>query len=400
MPSKVKKRGKNSYLLTVVHQQEEYTLTIKADSDLEAEQQWKLFAADVLRGNAISVGTEKMTLTKFYDYWLIHYAKEHLEDTTQVVEEKIFERIDAALGHLRIDKILPKHILEFFEQLKAPDASFKDEPLSQAYIRKHASLLKTLLTTAHEWKFIISNPFKGIKLPKPGKSQKKIPNETEVKHFFALLSDHKILKHRLWVMLAFSLGLRREEIFGLKWKEINFEKRTITIALAAVYIPKKGIKIKDTKTDNSYRTLSMPPDIVFMLTAWHDELKAAAKRRAKRNKVVILDDPTSSEKFVFPKVDGTVGHPHSFNNFLKRLCEDHNITTIGPHVFRHLSGSYLLKGGVDLAAVSAKLGHSDKSFTLKTYIHEVQSAEEHSANVMQGILQTLKPVIKNGQAVN
>lgn len=138
--------------------------------------------------------------------------------------------------------------------------------------------------------------------------------------------------------------------------------------------------------------------ILSLLTSWRDEVKAAAKRRAKRNKVILLDDPTLKEKWLFPQHDGSVGHPHSFNNFLKRFCEDHNISTVGPHVFRHLSGSYLLKSGVDLAAVSAKLGHSDKSFTLKIYIHELQSAEEHSAEVMQGILQTLKPEQKKGQA--
>ncbi|MDF2636102.1 MAG: integrase family protein [Pelosinus sp.] len=175
-------------------------------------------------------------------------------------------------------------------------------------------------------------------------------------------------------MLDFSLGLRREEIFGLKWQEINFDKCTMTIALASVYVPKNGIVIKDTKTDNSYRTLLLPPDIVAMLQEWRDEVKATAKRRAKRNKVVILDDPVGPDKWIFSQPDGhTVGHPHAFNNFLKRFCADHKLPLISPHSFRHLSGGYLLKSGLDIATISAKLGHSDKSFTMKTYIHELQS---------------------------
>jgi integrase len=389
----------NSYLLTVVHEQQEYTNTIKADTKLEAEQAWKLFAADVLKGNALSAGTEKMTLSQFYDYWKMHYADEHLELTTRTTAENVFERIEGALGHLRIDKITPRHILKFFEQLKKSDASFEGQPLSQAYIRKHASLLRTLLTMANQWGFIITNPCEKIKLPKAGRSKKKLPTEEELKRFLAALSKHKIFKHRLWVMFDFSLGLRREEIFGLKWQEINFDKCTMTIALAAVYVLKNGFVIKDTKTDNSYRTLSLPPDIVAMLHEWRDEVKAAAKRRAKRNKVVLLDDPVSADKWVFSQPDGcTVGHPHAFNNFLKRFCEDHELPLISPHSFRHLSGSYLLKSGLDIATISAKLGHSDKSFTMKTYIHELQSAEQHSAQVMQGILNSLKPEIKKGQA--
>jgi hypothetical protein len=76
----------------------------------------------------------------------------------------------------------------------------------------------------------------------------------------------------------------------------------MTIALAAVYAPKNGIVIKDTKTDNSYRTLSLPPDIVAMLQEWRDEVKAAAKRRAKRNKVVV-DDPVGPDKWIFSQPD-------------------------------------------------------------------------------------------------
>ncbi|MEN6411202.1 MAG: site-specific integrase [Veillonellales bacterium] len=398
MPSKIKKRGKDSYLLTVVHEQKEYTKTIQAESKPEAEQQWTLFAAEVLKGKVLSGDSDKMTLAQFYEYWKKHYAEDHLEITTRTLLEGVYDRIGAALGHIRIDKITPKQILNFYEQLRAPDASVDDTPLSQAYIRKHASLLKTLLNTAYQWDFITKNPCDKVKLPKAGRSSKRIPSEEELKQFFAALSTHKILKHRLWVMLSFSLGMRREEIFGLKWKEVNFDKHTLTIALAAVYVPKHGVVIKDTKTDNSYRTISLPPDIVAMLADWKEEVKAAAKRRAKRNKVVVLDDPVGPDKWLFTKWDGSVAHPHSFNSFLSSFCEEHNLPLISPHTFRHLSGSYLLKSGLDIATISAKLGHSDKSFTLKTYIHELQSAEEHSAEVMQGILDRLKPSDSKGQA--
>jgi len=197
-------------------------------------------------------------------------------------------------------------------------------------------------------------------------------------------------------MLDFSLGLRREEIFGLQCQDIDFNNSTIEIVRAAVYVPKIGIVIKDTKTDDSYRILKAPPDIMLMLRQWFDEMIAICKRRTKRHKVVLLD-PIGPEKWLFAQHNGSVGHPHAFNNFLKAFCNKYKLAPFSPHTFRHLSGSYLLKSGVDLAAVSAKLGHSDKSFTLKTYIHELQSAEEHSANAMQGILDGFKQN-KKGQA--
>lgn len=403
MPSKIRKRGIDSYELTVSSGYENgkqalFRKTVQAANVTEAKKLYKQFESDVIEGRILAAGTEKMTLSEFYIYWKHHYADEHLEVTTRALDDHIFERIKAALGSIRIDKITPRQILKFIDQLKKPDASSKNKPLSQAYIRKHVSLLKTMLTHAYQWEFILNNPCDKVRLPREGRSSKKIPTESELKQFLAALSEHKILKHRLWVMLAFAKGLRREEIFGLKWQDIDFDKRTLTVARAAVYVAGYGINEKDCKTDNSYRTLSVPQDILSMLSAWKDEIKEASKRRAKRNKVVPIEDPTASDKWLFPQLDGSVGHPHAFNNFLKRFCADHNLPAIGPHVFRHLSGSYLLNAGVDLAAVSAELGHGDKSFTLKTYIHELKSAQEHSANVMQGILENLKTETTKRQA--
>jgi len=97
MPSKIKKRGENSYLLSVVHQQKEYTKTIKAYSRLEAEQHWKLFAADVLQGHALAAGTERMTVTEFYCYWNYHHADKNLQKKTIAYKNALFARIDASL---------------------------------------------------------------------------------------------------------------------------------------------------------------------------------------------------------------------------------------------------------------------------------------------------------------
>jgi len=93
---------------------------------------------------------------------------------------------------------------------------------------------------------------------------------------------------------------------------------------------------------------------------------------------------------VFSQFNGSVGHPHSFNTFIEKFCEEDNLPEIGPHTFRHMYGSYLLRSGVDLAAVSSMLGHANKSFTANTYIHALQLAKDQPAVVMQGILDLLQ----------
>lgn len=94
----------------------------------------------------------------------------------------------------------------------------------------------------------------------------------------------------------------------------------------------------------------------------------------------------------------TITHPHQTNNFLKRFCEDNHLENFTPHVLRHLHGSYLLQSGIDLAAVSQKLGHTKKSFTADVYIHAIQSVEQQTAVVMEGILTNLTDKNAKGQA--
>lgn len=147
-------------------------------------------------------------------------------------------------------------------------------------------------------------------------------------------------------------------------------------------------------SSDSHRKLSLPADIRLMLLQWKGEVVAAAKRKAKRQKVVTLDNPVAADKWLFTKHDGSVAHHHGLNCFLKTFCQDNKLPTVGPHTFRHLSGSYLLRSGVDLATVSSILGHADKAFTMHTYIHEIQSAKDAAPNTMQAVLQDLRSGIK------
>lgn len=107
-------------------------------------------------------------------------------------------------------------------------------------------------------------------------------------------------KHQLWILLAFTLGLRREEISGLKWQDVNFDENTISIERAIVYVRNKGLIEKDTKSDSSYRKLSAPEDVMHLLLRWKNEVDESFKRRCKRQKVVALDaNPTATDKLTF-----------------------------------------------------------------------------------------------------
>ena len=111
MPAKIRKRGESSYYLTVVHKQVEHSKTIHADTLQEAENQWVLFKADIMRNKVSDQGKGRTTLSQFYEYWKENYANEHLEITTRTLLEDVFTRLKLALGDKPLNKIIKRLIL-------------------------------------------------------------------------------------------------------------------------------------------------------------------------------------------------------------------------------------------------------------------------------------------------
>jgi integrase len=399
MPSKIKKRG-NGFLLTVVHEQKTYTKMSHATTKTAALSEWEDFKQVVKRGHVTTRLDGNIDLDSFYLYWQKHYAEINMEDSTQNVTKSVHARISAMLGHIPLSKINPQHILAFQKRLSAPNASVHNTPLSSAYIKRHLEVLKMMLDCAVDWGFISANPVDKIKMPQRKKSKKETPNEKTLSKFISLVDENENTKHRLWVSLAFAMGLRREEIFGLKWRDIDIPEQTMYIERAAIYIHGKGIVIKDTKTENSVRRVPIPDFICRLLWAWKAEVKETAQKRNKRKKIVDFADPLHLDAFVFTQPSGDVAHPHSFTGFLSKFCKQHNLPSISPHVLRHMYGSYLIANNVNIATVSSLMGHANKAFTLKTYIHEVQSLEHQTADIMGNTFSELKAVHKETPTMN
>lgn len=144
--------------------------------------------------------------------------------------------------------------------------------------------------------------------------------------------------------------------------------------------------------------------LAVLFLEWKEELKAIVKKRNKRRKIVSMEDPTGPDKWVFQQHNGKVGHPCSFTTFLRRFCIAEKLKRVSPHLLRHMWGSYLLRDGIDIASISAGLGHGNKSFTWNTYIHEINSEKEKTAKTMDNLVSRLTsapqttPQMQKGQA--
>jgi integrase len=411
MRGSIERRGESSFRLIVsggldgTGKQKKLTRSLKVDESLSESEKQKaadealaLFIADIKRGN--SAQSKGMTVSDLWEYWLENYAESNLQETTLEYYKQMWPRIKAALGHLRLDRIEPKHIQQFMRNLAEPgikvvqrkkgDTTAKPPAkLSAITIRKYHAVLSGMFTKAVKWRFMDYNPCDHTEAPRAKQKPKQIYDLETAGRFLEALEGEEV-RHRVMCLLALTAGLRREEIFGLRWRDID--GNIISIRQARVVAGTKIIT-KEPKTASSRRSVSIPDELAALLKK-HSAKEAERRLKlgtAWKGKAKAIDD------LIFTSWDGSDLHPQSMNNFLRRFCDANNLPRIQPHAFRHMAGTFLITSGVDYRTVSGKMGHSRASVTMNTYAHLLKSAEQETANTMTNILATCRQQAKEAE---
>ncbi len=184
----------------------------------------------------------------------------------------------------------------------------------------------------------------------------------------------KLLKHvendrlgHAW-HLALS-GLRRGEISGLRWSDVDLKAQTVTIAHNRVSVNGQAMD-SQPKTDRSARVLPLTPG-----------LEAALRRAQTRQKIERprLGQDYGAGGHVVVDEAGRPYHPDTLSDFWRELCGQAKVKRIRLHDARHSCASIMHAQGVPIAAISEGLGHADAAFTMRTYVHVQNDALKSAA---------------------
>ena len=160
-------------------------------------------------------------------------------------------------------------------------------------------------------------------------------------------------------------GLRRGELLGLKWSDIDLEKGDLRVQRQIGRIDGKIIEMP-LKTKNAYRTLPLSADAIDVLM----------QQRRK----------TGNSEWVFPSPTGGPMSPDSVLHMLHRVLKRAGLPKVRFHDLRHTFATLALQNGVGIKTVSGMLGHFSADFTLDTYAHVTTSAKREAAKAMGNIL--------------
>ena len=160
-------------------------------------------------------------------------------------------------------------------------------------------------------------------------------------------------------------GLRRGELLGLKWEDIDFEHGNLRVKRQIARIDGEVVEAP-LKTKNAYRTLPLAGDTV-------DVLKQQKKK-------------VGSSPWVFPSPTGGPISPDSVLHMLHRVLKRAGLPRVRFHDLRHTFATLALQNGVDIKTVSGMLGHFSAGFTLDTYAHVTTAAQKEAAKTMGKVL--------------
>lgn len=185
--------------------------------------------------------------------------------------------------------------------------------------------------------------------------------------------DNEPLKYRIMVYLLVDSGIRRGELFGIRWSSVNFNTNEINIENNVQYGSGIGLYNDTTKTDES-RTISISPEIMERLKQY--------KRYQNKQKLLLGGSEYNKEGYLFIQDNGNVMHPSSLNKWLTRFETRHNLPHIYPHKFRHSQASILYASKVDIVTISNRLGHKQVSTTQDIYAHMMKNSDRKASNAI------------------
>lgn len=379
----VERRGENKYRLTVNNGFDSKGRRIRlrknvvATSDREAEKMLAMFVSEVERG--VVKATTNITFKELSNIFLKEYAEKNLSPKTyHSYKCELESKIIPAIGHIKVQDIKPLHLQKLYNSLRTDGARADGRAggLSSKSINNYHKMISSIFNKGVKWKLTNSNPAEDVDAPRVIKKEAHCLNDEQVQQLLNAL-DKVPIKYKTAVILAVSTGLRRGEILGLEWDDINFDKCTVRVNKSNSYVPGKGTFTKQPKTASSNRDITIPKEVVGVLKEyknWQNEEIAQAK-----------DIWVNSGK-LFTQWNGAPMHADTLSAWFHKFLKENNLPALPFHGLRHTCASILGSHGLEIAAISKRLGHSRTSTTLDIYTHVITNVDNRAADIMENVL--------------
>ena len=318
----------------------------------------------------ITLGT--MTLAEFCRQWLDGHCPTVKATTAKGYVERLEWYVLPRLGHVKLRDLSPLHIQTLWSDLLA-NGRTRGGGLSAVSVAGVRRVLRKVLNDAVAWELMDRNPVLRVKAPRVESTEMRTWSSQDARRFLDRTADDRL--HSLWV-LAITTGMRRGELAGLRWIDIDLDAGFIALRNTRVAV-QHAVHEYEPKSRTSRRSVAIDALVVTVLRG---------HRRRQLEERLAWGVAYHDSGYVFTNEDGRPLHPNRITLLFRRNREELGLPAVRLHDLRHTSASLMLTAGVHPKVVSERLGHSSIAITLDLYSHVIPGMQAEAADKLGAMM--------------
>ena len=331
----------------------------------EAERALAELLVELERGTAVD--PSRLTLGEYLDDWLVAVTPSLRPTTAELYERTVVNWIRPRLGGLPLQAVSPRHLQGLYAELLAAGRADGSGGLSPRSVRLAHQVLHLALERAADWRLIARNPAAAkLDLPRMARPRMTTWTVEEARRFLGATAEERL--GVLWALML-SSGLRRGEVLGLRWEELELDAARLAVTQTVVVAGGRPL-VSEPKTSAGRRTVSLHPAVV-----------AGLRRQQRRQKEErLLAGPAWRDTgLVFTTALGTVIHPRNIARDFQAAVRRAGVKAIRLHDLRHTAATLALTAGAHPKQVQEMLGHARVAITLDVYSHVSEDMHAETA---------------------
>jgi integrase len=313
------------------------------------------------------VAPSRQTVGGFLDRWIEGVRPELALTAWTNYNDTVRNYVRPHLGRKRLVELSPIDVKVWHATLLEHGGASRG-PLSVSTVRLAHRVLHRALGDAVRWNLIPANPATGVRVPRRTRPEMTVWTAEEAETFLRAIANDRLAA--LWI-LALHTGLRRGELAGLRWKDVDLDAGMLTVAQqrtnanheVVVSVPKA----------KSQRQLFLAPSTVAALRQ---------HRAIQLRERLAIGEAWIDSGYVFVDEAGMPYHPQRYLPMFHSVCRRASVSKIRLHDLRHTMATLALQAGVHPKVVQEQLGHSAINVTMDVYSHVPQAVRRETAKVI------------------
>lgn len=354
------------YHLRVDGRRRQRSKTFRRKGDAEAWLKDELSRAEQGRATV----PNRLTVGQVLDEWLDTVRHRVERSTLSGYERDVRLRLDQHLGGVRVDELQPAHIVTMLVALRSPGSDKRQQhtakSLSETTLQHTFDTLRAALNWAVKSRLLPYNPALDVDRPQRDTGEMQVWTFDEVGDFMAYVGEKRF--YPLLRLAAFT-GMRRSEILGLQWRDVDLDEAVVRVRRARIKDGYEMVEKERPKSNRGRRVIDLDPATVQILDLW------AKTQDGERREWAEAYEDTGA---VFTNEDGTKLHADRIAQAFDRWSNSAPVPTIRFHDLRHTHASLLLAQGVPVVDVAYRLGDTPETI-LSTYAHFIPGQGQAAA---------------------